>query len=140
MEVHVSFGRRGRWPHDVYAQLRSAILDGRLRGGDRLPATRALALRLDVSRNALDVVPSGAGRHVAALFRDARRDSDVIVARAHELGVGVSSLRWYHAARPREGLALGFGLIAANQVGEGVVRLASAITAAPAVTSSRHRR
>src|SRR5215471_15282325 len=36
---------------DVYRQLRAAILDGRLRPGDSLPATRELARRLDVSRN-----------------------------------------------------------------------------------------
>src|SRR5262245_42056598 len=36
---------------DVYRQLRAAILDGRLRAGEGLPATRALAQRLDVSRN-----------------------------------------------------------------------------------------
>src|SRR5262245_48379661 len=51
MDIHVSFGPRGRWTEDVYAQLRGAILDGRLRPGDALPATRELAARLQVSRN-----------------------------------------------------------------------------------------
>src|SRR5262249_18516950 len=51
MELHVALGSRGRWSHDVYAQLRAAILDGRLRPGDVVPATRALAARLEVSRN-----------------------------------------------------------------------------------------
>ncbi len=35
----------------VFEQLRSAILDGRLRSGRRLPSTRALAKELGVSRN-----------------------------------------------------------------------------------------
>ena len=35
----------------LYETLRRAILDGRLAPGSRLPATRALALELDVSRN-----------------------------------------------------------------------------------------
>ncbi|WP_155742670.1 GntR family transcriptional regulator, partial [Variovorax paradoxus] len=36
---------------EVHRQLRGAILDGRLQPGARLPATRALAERLGVSRN-----------------------------------------------------------------------------------------
>src|SRR5262245_30269720 len=51
MDLHVSLGRRGRLAADVYEQLRAAILDGRLRAGERLPATRELAERLEVSRN-----------------------------------------------------------------------------------------
>jgi GntR family transcriptional regulator / MocR family aminotransferase len=35
----------------LYRQLRDAVLDGRLRDGERLPATRELASRLAVSRN-----------------------------------------------------------------------------------------
>ena len=34
----------------IYAQLRAAILDGRLRAGDRLPPTRTLARELGVAR------------------------------------------------------------------------------------------
>src|SRR3954468_11377404 len=35
----------------LYDALRAAILDGRLRGGTRVPATRALAEDLGISRN-----------------------------------------------------------------------------------------
>jgi GntR family transcriptional regulator/MocR family aminotransferase len=35
----------------LYAELRRAILDGRLRSGDRMPASRALADELGISRN-----------------------------------------------------------------------------------------
>ena len=35
---------------EIYRNLRAAILDGRIAGGDRLPATRELAVRLNVSR------------------------------------------------------------------------------------------
>ena len=38
---------------ELHRQLRSAILDGRLQPGARLPATRALAQRLGVSRNTM---------------------------------------------------------------------------------------
>jgi len=51
MDLHVSLTRPGRLAADVYEQLRAAILDGRLRAGERLPATRELAERLAVSRN-----------------------------------------------------------------------------------------
>ncbi|HEY8146037.1 MAG TPA: PLP-dependent aminotransferase family protein [Kofleriaceae bacterium] len=51
MELHISLTRRGRLCADVYQQLKSAVLDGRLRLGEPLPATRALARRLSVSRN-----------------------------------------------------------------------------------------
>jgi len=38
---------------ELHRQLRAAILDGRLQPGARLPATRALAQRLGVSRNTM---------------------------------------------------------------------------------------
>ncbi len=92
-------------------------------------ARRALLIEALASIDALDIVPSAAGLHVTALFRDARRDADAIVARAQERGVGVTSLRGHYAGRPRMGLALGFGLIATDQIEEAVARLAHAITA-----------
>ncbi|MGJ7527050.1 PLP-dependent aminotransferase family protein [Variovorax sp. GB1P17] len=70
---------------EVHRQLRSAILDGRLQPGARLPATRALALRLGVSRNtvlaAYDLLLSegyllarpGAGTYVADTLPQSRR-------------------------------------------------------------------
>jgi GntR family transcriptional regulator/MocR family aminotransferase len=42
---------RGSLLHDLHRELRSAILDGRLRPGLRLPSTRSLALGYGVSRN-----------------------------------------------------------------------------------------
>lgn len=39
----------------IYRQLLEAVLDGRLRSGERLPPTRELARRLDVSRNTVGV-------------------------------------------------------------------------------------
>lgn len=51
MEVHVTLTGRGDLAARIYRQLLEAILDGRLRAGDRLPPTRELAERLQVSRN-----------------------------------------------------------------------------------------
>ena len=70
---------------ELHRQLHAAILDGRLRPGVRLPATRALAQRLSVSRNtmlaAYDLLLSegylvarpGAGTYVADTLPASRR-------------------------------------------------------------------
>jgi len=50
MDVHITLAR-GRMATSIYDQLKRAILDGRLRPGDELPASRALASRLEVARN-----------------------------------------------------------------------------------------
>lgn len=51
MELHLSLAGRLHLGRQIYEQLRALILEGRLRGGERLPATRSLAQRLEVSRN-----------------------------------------------------------------------------------------
>ena len=51
LDFHVTLSRPGGLSADVYAQLREAILDGRMRPGEALPATRVLAQRLGLSRN-----------------------------------------------------------------------------------------
>ncbi len=55
MELHVSLAGRGDLASRIYRQLHDAILDGRLRPGERLPPTRELAARLDVARNTVSV-------------------------------------------------------------------------------------
>jgi len=55
MDVHITLGQRGELSVQIYRQLLSAILDGRLRPGERLPPTRELAQRLGVSRNTVAV-------------------------------------------------------------------------------------
>lgn len=51
VEFHVSLAGRGDLSARIYRQLHEAVLDGRLRSGERLPPTRELARQLDVSRN-----------------------------------------------------------------------------------------
>jgi GntR family transcriptional regulator/MocR family aminotransferase len=51
VDFHVSLAGRGDLAARIYRQLRDAVLDGRLRPGERLAPTRELAARLDVSRN-----------------------------------------------------------------------------------------
>jgi GntR family transcriptional regulator / MocR family aminotransferase len=55
MEVHVSLVGRKDLTGEIYRQLRRAILDGRLAPGGRLPPTRELAGRLNVSRTTVTV-------------------------------------------------------------------------------------
>ncbi|TVT60871.1 PLP-dependent aminotransferase family protein [Amycolatopsis rhizosphaerae] len=55
MDVHVSLAGSGDLASRIYRQLADAILDGRLRPGERLPPTRELALRLAVARNTVSV-------------------------------------------------------------------------------------
>jgi GntR family transcriptional regulator / MocR family aminotransferase len=55
MDVHVSLGGRGDLSARIYRQLLDAIVDGRLRSGERLPPTRELAEHLDVARNTVTV-------------------------------------------------------------------------------------
>ncbi|MCI0688594.1 MAG: PLP-dependent aminotransferase family protein [Sporichthyaceae bacterium] len=51
MDVHVSLIGRGELTAQIYRQLQDAVLDGRLRPGQRLPPSRELARQLEVSRN-----------------------------------------------------------------------------------------
>ncbi|GAA4706723.1 MocR-like pyridoxine biosynthesis transcription factor PdxR [Phytohabitans rumicis] len=55
MDFHVSLAGRRELAAGIYRQLLDAILDGRLRPGERLPPTREMAQRLDVSRNTVAV-------------------------------------------------------------------------------------
>jgi GntR family transcriptional regulator/MocR family aminotransferase len=55
MDFHVSLEGRGDRATRIYRQLLDAILDGRLRSGERLPPTRELAVRLGVARNTVAV-------------------------------------------------------------------------------------
>jgi GntR family transcriptional regulator / MocR family aminotransferase len=55
VDLHVSLEGRGDLTARIYRQLLDAILDGRLRSGERLPPSRELARRLDVARNTVAV-------------------------------------------------------------------------------------
>jgi GntR family transcriptional regulator/MocR family aminotransferase len=73
----------------------------------------------------LQIVPSTVGLHIAALARTASVDEiDAVVRRAFDAGVQVQMLsRFAVQARPKAGLVLGYGAIAAAQIEEGLRRL-----------------
>jgi GntR family transcriptional regulator/MocR family aminotransferase len=56
IDIQVSLVGRRHLTREIYRQLRAAILDGRLRPGERLPATRELATRLSVARTTMMAV------------------------------------------------------------------------------------
>ncbi|MBR1125417.1 PLP-dependent aminotransferase family protein [Bradyrhizobium lablabi] len=55
MAFHVSLVGRTDLSGEIYRQIRQAIMDGRLRPGERLPPTRELAAELTVSRSTVTV-------------------------------------------------------------------------------------
>jgi GntR family transcriptional regulator / MocR family aminotransferase len=55
VDIHIRLSRRGELTSQIYRQLLDAVLDGRLRPGERLPSTRELARGLDVARNTVGV-------------------------------------------------------------------------------------
>lgn len=78
--------------------------------------------------DAVVALPSAAGLHMSVWFRDRALAADKLAARALAAGVRVEPLRPYFAARPRPGLALGYGLIAAGRIDEGIRRLARCLS------------
>ena len=82
LPVHVDPGGAEPLHRQVYAQIRGAILAGRLPPGSRLPPTRHLASALGLSRNTVNEAYAallaegylearvGAGTYVAALLPD----------------------------------------------------------------------
>src|SRR5262245_33709339 len=95
MDLHVRLEGRSDLARQIRRHVRAAILDGRLRRGDRLPPTRELARRLAVSRNTASLAYEwlvaeglvsgrrGAGSFVAGegVRRTVRRESAALQAR-----------------------------------------------------------
>ncbi|WP_104656885.1 PLP-dependent aminotransferase family protein [Ralstonia insidiosa] len=79
MDVHLTIHGRHDLAGQLYRQLRTAILDGRLAPGERLPSTRDLALQIGVSRKTtLDVFE----RLIAEGYLRSRAGSGTFVAEA----------------------------------------------------------
>jgi GntR family transcriptional regulator/MocR family aminotransferase len=104
------FGRHLRRTSSAYAERRSIIVE---------------VINRDFGEH-LELVPSGAGLHLAALARNATADRvDTIVGRAAEHGVVVLSLARFAVdpSRARQGLVLGYGGIPTSRIREGLRRL-----------------
>jgi GntR family transcriptional regulator/MocR family aminotransferase len=81
MDLHISLEGRGDRTDRIYRQLRDAILDGRLRPGERVPPSRELASRLSVARN---TVAAAYDRLVGDGFLRGRAGAGTFVAYAGE--------------------------------------------------------
>ncbi|HEX5014995.1 MAG TPA: PLP-dependent aminotransferase family protein [Candidatus Limnocylindrales bacterium] len=79
VDTHISLVGRRDLSGEIYRQLRSAILEGRLVDGDRLPPTRELARRLGVSRTTATVAYD---RLIGEGFATARAGSGTFVDHA----------------------------------------------------------
>ncbi|WP_326819496.1 MocR-like pyridoxine biosynthesis transcription factor PdxR [Streptosporangium sp. NBC_01756] len=111
MEFHVSLDGRHDLSGQIYRQIRTAILDGRLQPGEPLPPTRELARRLEVSRNTVGVAYDrltgegflasrvGAGTYVDALAGRSRHPGRGVT----EEGSGRQEPSPGQALRPRAG-------------------------------------
>src|SRR6188508_1702388 len=82
----------------LFRQLRSAVLDGRLKPGDALPPTRELARRLEVSRNTVAIAYE---RLAAEGFVDGKVGSGTFVRRDVGLAPRSRPSRASGAVRPR---------------------------------------
>ncbi len=77
LDLHISLAGRGDRTDRIYRQVRDAILDGRLRAGERVPPSRELARGLAVSRN---TVAAAYDRLVGDGFLQGRAGAGTFVA------------------------------------------------------------
>ncbi len=83
MELSLLIEGRKHLSDQVYHGIRRAILDGRLRVDERLPASRELALQLNVSRN---TVLEAYGRLLSEGYLNSRVGSGTYVAQHFPTG------------------------------------------------------
>jgi GntR family transcriptional regulator/MocR family aminotransferase len=83
LDLHISLGGRGDQADRIYRQVRDAILDGRLRAGERVPPSRELARQLAVSRN---TVAAAYDRLVGDGFLQGRAGAGTFVAMPRAAG------------------------------------------------------
>jgi GntR family transcriptional regulator/MocR family aminotransferase len=97
VDLHLARTGTGDLATRLYRELREAVRDGRLRAGDRLPPTRELAVRLEVSRG---TVATAYERLKAQGFLVARVGAGTFVGEGAGLA-GPSAHRRTGAVRPR---------------------------------------
>jgi GntR family transcriptional regulator/MocR family aminotransferase len=76
--------------------------------------------------NEIELLPASAGLHVTALLAPGL-DESATVSAARRADVVVEPLTSYYQGRGRAGLVLGYGLIPATKIDEGIRRIADAI-------------
>ena len=94
--LHVELAGSTDRAAQIYAQLRGAILDGRLAGGDRMPASRDLAATLGVARG---TVTTAYDRLVAEEFLVSRQGAGTFVVHGCSPSDGQTAARAARTAR-----------------------------------------
>ncbi|MEV6908788.1 PLP-dependent aminotransferase family protein [Amycolatopsis sp. NPDC051071] len=90
---------------------------------------RILAFVHDELRDVLEIIPSSAGLHLCATVApQATVTVDGVVAEAARAGVAVESLSKYGGTRG--GLVIGYGMVGADRIDEGLARLGACFSAA----------
>ena len=90
LAFHVSLVGRDDLSGEIYRQIRQAILDGRLRPGERLSATRELAAALTVARSTVAIAYETL---VAEGFVTSRAGAGTFVSHQHEARCAASKAR-----------------------------------------------
>ncbi|HEU4727612.1 MAG TPA: PLP-dependent aminotransferase family protein [Kofleriaceae bacterium] len=129
---------------ELQLALRELIDDGlfarHVRRLIRVYRERRERLAAALARHLCDAVvplPSSAGLHTSVYLRDRRVDTTALAARALAAGVAIAPLGPYYHAAPRAGLALGYGLIAAQDIDAGIRGLAACLPQAPSTPARR---
>jgi GntR family transcriptional regulator/MocR family aminotransferase len=128
--------RLADWHGELTTQLAMAgfIASGRLawhlRRSRKVYAERHARLVAAVAQELgawVELVPSSAGLHVCALFREGvGLDPGVVSARAAEAGVRAETVARYRVAPGRDGLVLGFGRLPVERIEPAIRALAGA--------------
>ena len=118
-------------PADIQGALAAFIQDGmfarHLRRLAKVYRERRALLLAAVAREfkgATRVVPSSAGLHTTLLFADAAQGLEAWAVEGLKEGVRFQTLKPYWQKRCHAGIALGYGLIPASRINEGIRRLA----------------
>jgi GntR family transcriptional regulator/MocR family aminotransferase len=118
--------------HALAALIDSGVYASHLRRCRRRYAARHLRLTELLARDfggVLDVVPSAAGLHVAALLApDSRRSAPRIAQDALDAGIRVTTVDELCLGPPRSGLVLGFGALPDDRIGTALRALSSVLT------------
>ncbi len=73
-------------------------------------------------------IPSVAGLHITALFKNPQTNENEVVRNARKVGIEINGLAQFHASHPtRRGLMIGYGAISLERMDEAMTQLSSVL-------------